>query len=88
MVAESGVATAAENVSGIGGRRPRTWRTKTPPPTDPHNAQTDHGEMMLPSADSSELAHKGLDGIPLWLLAGVAVAAFIIFGITQARKRR
>ncbi|WP_449216197.1 hypothetical protein [Streptomyces alfalfae] len=44
--------------------------------------------MMLPSADSSELAHKGLDGIPLWLLAGVAVAAFIIFGITQARKRR
>ncbi|MET9550791.1 hypothetical protein ABZY36_36660 [Streptomyces sp. NPDC006627] len=44
--------------------------------------------MMLSFADSSELAYKGLDGIPLWLLVGIAIAAFIVFGITQARKRK
>ncbi|CAM5372892.1 hypothetical protein SALBM135S_02979 [Streptomyces alboniger] len=41
---------------------------------------------MLSSADSSELAYKGLGGVPLWLLVGIVVVVFIGFGITQARK--
>ncbi|GEK01718.1 hypothetical protein ACWER6_18370 [Streptomyces sp. NPDC004009] len=42
---------------------------------------------MRPSAETS-LAYKGLDGIPLWVLFGIAIVAFIVFGVTQARKKK
>jgi hypothetical protein len=38
--------------------------------------------------DSTVLAYKGLDGIPLWLLFGIAILAFVIFGAAQIRKRK
>ncbi|MEV0125148.1 hypothetical protein AB0I16_27045 [Streptomyces sp. NPDC050703] len=37
---------------------------------------------------SAELAYKGLGGVPLWLLAVIAVVGLIAFGITQTRRRR
>ncbi|MEU7283053.1 hypothetical protein AB0A69_30370 [Streptomyces sp. NPDC045431] len=37
---------------------------------------------------ASPLAYKGLDGIPLWVLFGIAVLAFVILGVVQARKRK
>ncbi|GGX81114.1 hypothetical protein [Streptomyces fructofermentans] len=43
---------------------------------------------MRSSAGSTVLAYKGLDGIPLWVLFAVAIAAFVVFGVVQARKRK
>ncbi|MFJ8053533.1 hypothetical protein [Streptomyces luteogriseus] len=37
---------------------------------------------------STVLAYKGLDGVPLWLLFGIAILAFVIFGAAQIRKRK
>ncbi|MFF7239952.1 hypothetical protein [Streptomyces collinus] len=42
---------------------------------------------MQHSAETS-LAYKGLDGVPLWLLFGVAMVAFIVFGVVQARRKK
>ncbi|MFF1447712.1 hypothetical protein ACFVYF_06105 [Streptomyces sp. NPDC058274] len=43
---------------------------------------------MQSTAASNVLAYKGLDGVPLWLLCGIAILAFIVFGIAQARKKK
>ncbi|MFC8290209.1 hypothetical protein ACFUJ0_00045 [Streptomyces sp. NPDC057242] len=43
---------------------------------------------MQSATDTAVLAYKGLDGVPLWLLFGIAILAFVIFGIAQARKRK
>ncbi|MEV5440480.1 hypothetical protein AB0K80_31390 [Streptomyces sp. NPDC052682] len=43
---------------------------------------------MHAHTDSMSLAYKGLDGVHLWLLFGVAILAFVIFGAAQIRKRR
>ncbi|MEC7054777.1 hypothetical protein RFN57_21155 [Streptomyces violaceochromogenes] len=40
------------------------------------------------STDPTVLAYKGLDGLPLWLLFGIVVLAFVIFGAAQIRKRK
>lgn len=37
---------------------------------------------------STSLAYKGLDGVPVWLSFGIVIVAFIIFGVTQVRKRK
>lgn len=43
---------------------------------------------MRSSIDSDVLAYKGLDGVPLWVLFGIAVLAFVVIGVVQARKRK
>ncbi|MFB6849464.1 hypothetical protein ACFCXS_32040 [Streptomyces sp. NPDC056373] len=43
---------------------------------------------MRSSTDATVLAYKGLDGVPLWLLSGIAVLAFVILGATWIRKRK
>ncbi|MFI7140067.1 hypothetical protein ACIBQ5_20655 [Streptomyces massasporeus] len=43
---------------------------------------------MPSTTDATVLAHKGLDGIPLWLLFGIAVLALVIVGAARLRKRR
>ncbi|MFD3734320.1 hypothetical protein [Streptomyces sp. NPDC058632] len=46
---------------------------------------------MRSSADPAVLAHKGLDGVPLRLLAGIVIVVFVVFvvfGVAQARKRK
>ncbi|MEU3861923.1 hypothetical protein AB0F03_31945 [Streptomyces sp. NPDC028722] len=40
------------------------------------------------SADQTVLAYKGMDGVPLWVLFGIAILGFIAFGVAQARKRK
>ncbi len=37
---------------------------------------------------ATSLAYKGLGGVPLWLLFGIAIVAFIAFGVVQARKKK
>jgi hypothetical protein len=39
-------------------------------------------------ADTNVLAYRGLDGVPLWLLFGIAILVFVVFGVVQARKRK
>ncbi|MFJ8593559.1 hypothetical protein [Streptomyces sp. NPDC093598] len=46
------------------------------------------GGLVQSPTDSTVLAYKGLDGIPLWLLFGIAILAFVIFGAAQIRKRK
>ncbi|MER6037093.1 hypothetical protein ABT133_24790 [Streptomyces sp. NPDC001835] len=48
---------------------------------------SDEGALVRRSAETS-LAYKGLDGVPLWLLFGIAIVAFIVFGVVQARKKK
>jgi hypothetical protein len=43
---------------------------------------------MRSSGTPVTLAYKGLDGVPLWLLFGIAILAFIIFGVVQSRKNK
>jgi hypothetical protein len=40
------------------------------------------------TTDSTVLAYKGLDGVPSWLLFGIAILAFVAFGAAQIRKRK
>lgn len=42
---------------------------------------------MHPIADSTVLAYKGLSGIPLWLLIGIAVIALVAFAVRSRRGR-
>ncbi len=46
------------------------------------------GGPVPSTTDATVLAYKGLDGVPLWLLSGIAVLALVIFGAVQIRKRR
>ncbi|MFG2811318.1 hypothetical protein [Streptomyces massasporeus] len=46
------------------------------------------GGLVPSTTDATVLAYKGLDGVPLWLLSGIAVLSFVIFGAVQIRKRR
>ncbi|MGW7264903.1 hypothetical protein [Streptomyces sp. NPDC054842] len=43
---------------------------------------------MRSTAESTVLAYKGLDGVPLWLVFGIAILAFIVFTVAHARKRK
>ncbi|MEU1042350.1 hypothetical protein ACFYP4_05165 [Streptomyces sp. NPDC005551] len=43
---------------------------------------------MQSTAASTELAYKGLGGVPLWLLFVIVILAFIAFGVAQARKKK
>ncbi|MEU0896534.1 hypothetical protein [Streptomyces massasporeus] len=43
---------------------------------------------MPSTTDATVLAYKGLDGVPLRLLSGIAVLALVIFGAAQIRKRK
>lgn len=68
-----------------------------PPPVRPVNGtvaqpyrfvgNAAEGVLVQHSAETS-LAYKGLDGVPLWLLFGVAMVAFIVFGVVQARRKK
>ncbi|GAA5080082.1 hypothetical protein [Streptomyces sp. SID10815] len=42
---------------------------------------------MHPSTDSTVLAYKGLSGIPLWLLVGIAVIVLVAFAIRSRNGR-
>lgn len=46
------------------------------------------GGLVPSTTDATVLAYKGLDGVPLWLLSGIAVLALVIFGAAQIRKRK
>lgn len=39
------------------------------------------------STDSTVLAYKGLSGVPLWLVVGIAVIALVTFAV-RSRKGR
>ncbi|MET7595744.1 hypothetical protein ACWERY_06665 [Streptomyces sp. NPDC004082] len=43
---------------------------------------------MQSTAESTVIAYKGLDGVPLWLVFGIAILAFIALAVAQARKRK
>ncbi|MEU1916230.1 hypothetical protein [Streptomyces massasporeus] len=43
---------------------------------------------MPSTTDATVLAYKGLDGVPLWLLFGIAVLALVILGAARIRKRK
>ncbi|MGW9451053.1 hypothetical protein [Streptomyces sp. NPDC055632] len=42
---------------------------------------------MQPNIDSTVLAYKGLGGVPIWLLVGIAVIALVAFAV-KSRGRR
>lgn len=45
------------------------------------------GDLVPSTTDATVLAYKGLDGIPLWLLFGIAALALVILGAARLRKR-
>ncbi|MFJ4359050.1 hypothetical protein ACIP25_22590 [Streptomyces massasporeus] len=46
------------------------------------------GDLVPSTTDATVLAYKGLDGVPLWLLFGIAVLALVILGAARIRKRK
>lgn len=42
---------------------------------------------MNPTGESTTLAYKGLDGMPMWILVGIVIVLFVGFAVGKRKGK-